>query len=194
MKDELLKVFEDALRLKRTVRSGWPYYGIKDAESVADHSFGVAFVTLLLGKILKSQGIEIDMEKALAMAIIHEIGESRLGDLHLESRRHLGKETVRQAEESAVRDVFSQLGHLGDELTAIWKEFEDGQTTEAILVRAADKVELMLQALEYEKAGYRNLDLIFSAPENSLFFDKFGLVRELVESILSARTRLRAQS
>ena len=182
--DEIMALMKDVLRLKRTVRSGWPYYGVRDAESVADHSFGVAFLTLILAGELKRRGVEIDEEKALKMAILHEIGESRLSDLHLEARIWLGFEHVSKAESSAVSAVLNQIGEMGEELKAIWQEFEDGQTVEAVLVRAADKIEMMLQGLEYEAEGYRALDPIFTAPQNLKYFDKFPLFREIVNRII----------
>ncbi len=182
--DEILKLMKDVLRLKRTVRSGWPYYGVRDAESVADHSFGVSFLTLILVQELKRRGVEIDSEKAIKMAILHEIGESRLSDLHLEARIWLGFEHVSKAESNAVQAVLGQLGEDGDELFQIWREFEEGETTEAIVVRAADKIEMMLQGLEYEAEGYKALDPIFTAPQNLKYFDKIPFLREIVNIIM----------
>ncbi len=182
--NEIIALMRDVLRLKRTVRSGWPYYGVRDAESVAEHSFGVAFLTIILVDELKARGFELDAEKAIRMAVLHEIGESRISDLHLEARIWLGFEHVSKAEAAAVEAVLSQIGENGKPLMELWREFEDGESVEAVVVRAADKIEMMLQGLEYEAEGYRALDPIFSAPQNLKYFDKIPFLREIVDEII----------
>ncbi len=182
--NEIIELMRDVLRLKRTVRSGWPYYGVRDAESVAEHSFGVAFLTIILVDELKARGFELDAEKAIRMAVLHEIGESRISDLHLEARIWLGFEHVSKAEAAAVEAVLSQIGENGKPLMELWREFEDGESVEAVVVRAADKIEMMLQGLEYEAEGYRALDPIFSAPQNLKYFDKIPFLREIVDEII----------
>ncbi len=182
--NEIIALMRDVLRLKRTVRSGWPYYGVRDAESVAEHSFGVAFLTIILVDELKARGFELDAEKAIRMAVLHEIGESRISDLHLEARIWLGFEHVSKAEAAAVEAVLSQIGDSGKPLMELWREFEDGESVEAVVVRAADKIEMMLQGLEYEAEGYRALDPIFSAPQNLKYFDKIPFLREIVDEII----------
>ncbi len=182
--NDIIALMRDVLRLKRTVRSGWPYYGVRDAESVAEHSFGVAFLTIILVDELKARGVELDTEKAIRMAVLHEIGESRISDLHLEARIWLGFEHVSKAEAAAVEAVLSQIGDNGKALMELWREFEDGQSVEAVVVRAADKIEMMLQGLEYEAEGYRELDPIFSAPQNLKYFDKIPFLREIVDEII----------
>ncbi len=182
--NEIIALMRDVLRLKRTVRSGWPYYGVRDAESVAEHSFGVAFLTIILVDELKARGFELDAEKAIRMAVLHEIGESRISDLHLEARIWLGFEHVSKAEAAAVEAVLSQIGENGKPLMELWREFEEGETVEAVVVRAADKIEMMLQGLEYEAEGYRALDPIFSAPQNLKYFDKIPFLREIVDEII----------
>ncbi len=182
--NDIIALMRDVLRLKRTVRSGWPYYGVRDAESVAEHSFGVAFLTIILVDELKARGVELDTEKAIRMAVLHEIGESRISDLHLEARIWLGFEHVSKAEAAAVEAVLSQIGDNGKALMELWREFEDGQSVEAVVVRAADKIEMMLQGLEYEAEGYRELDPIFSAPQNLKYFDKISFLREIVDEII----------
>ena len=47
-----LQLLLDAHRLKRTPRTGWVMRGVPDAESVADHSYGVAFIALLLAEMV----------------------------------------------------------------------------------------------------------------------------------------------
>jgi len=46
----------EAYRLKDTVRAGWVLRGIRDPESVADHSWGTALLCMIYGP---SAGIDV---------------------------------------------------------------------------------------------------------------------------------------
>ncbi|MGC1123366.1 MAG: HD domain-containing protein [Candidatus Methanofastidiosia archaeon] len=136
-----------AEKLKDIFRTGWKLSGVDRPESVADHTFGVALLSMLLGDQL-----HLNTEKMIKMALIHDITESKLGDIHYESQKYLGKDTLQKAEEQAARDILS-----GDYLE-LWKEFAARSTREAQIVAACDKLELYMQALRYEKAGYTGLE------------------------------------
>ena len=76
--NNLDKVIRDFLTLKKIRRTGWQLRGIKEGESIADHCFGVVFLTYFLAPLVKTK---IDRNKAVSIAIIHEIGETRVGDI-----------------------------------------------------------------------------------------------------------------
>ena len=158
---------EDLLRLKRTLRTGWDYYGYGPPETVAAHTFGVAILTLLLGRELQRQGQPLNLERALTMALIHEAGEARIGDLHLEARRWIGP-AVDQGERAAAREVLQE-----PELVALYQEFEAGETLEARLVRAADKLELLMEARERARHPREVVRTIFFTPESRKVLEEF---------------------
>jgi len=62
---DILKFMEEVLRLKRTPRSGWAYYGIEEPESVAAHNFSVALLALILAEALRREGVPIDSGKVV---------------------------------------------------------------------------------------------------------------------------------
>ncbi len=185
--EKLLNAFEEILRLKRMPRTGWLYYGLEKAESVADHSFGVGIVTLFLLEYLKNAGVELDEAKALKIALLHEIGEAKIGDLHLESQNYIGQNAVSAAEEKAVRKILGDAGLPN--LAELWKEFEDRSSPEGKLVRAADKIELLLQAYLYEKHGACNLDEIFREKKTRKDFDFHEITQKLAQLIDSKRKK-----
>jgi len=91
------------------------------------------------------------------MALLHDLPESVVTDLPSKAVDLIGRATKRRAE----RDAWDRLlpaGSVLDEWRASWDEYENGVSAEARLVRAADKLELLLQAFEYERAGARNLN------------------------------------
>ena len=78
----LIEFISEVGRLKRLPRTGWVESGVPDPESVADHSFRVALLTLVLADL---KGL--DALKAVRMALIHDLGEAETGDLTPARRR-----------------------------------------------------------------------------------------------------------
>ena len=89
MTDKILEFFGEALRLKRMPRSGWVYSGIPltEVESVADHSYMVSLVALILAMQEKQKGKQIDLEKVLIMALTHDLPESVSQDIDRRVRK-----------------------------------------------------------------------------------------------------------
>ncbi|NPA80913.1 MAG: HD domain-containing protein [Thermotogae bacterium] len=181
------KFMEDAGRLKLIPRSGWWYYGVKEPESVADHTFAVAVLSFVIASILRDMGEDIDPFKALAIAVFHELGESRIGDIHLEARRYIEREVLDEAERRAYEEVISPIGRVGKRVLALYEEFERRSSPEAKVVRAADKLELLFQAFTYEKHGYRTLQPFWDTAENRRDFTHYDLLRGLYEALRRLR-------
>ena len=183
---EIWKIMEHVVRLKRFKRSGWCYYGVFSPESIADHSFSVAFLSMLLAEFFKKKGYDVDDAKVMKMAVLHEIGESRLGDLQLDARRLIGMEYLSRVETRAVSEILENY----PELIELWREFENGDSVEASIVKIADKLELLFQALDYEKRGAKNLEKIFQDAENRKNFGRLPHIDEFLEEILKMREKV----
>ena len=156
----------DAYALKQLPRSGWLQSGIaaERTESVAAHSWGMAFLFSVFEDYFP---VHIDKYHALKMAVIHDLAESKIGDMtpldkiSMANKHHLE------------RTAFEDLTHIhsgGGDLLAIWDEFEAGQTEEAKLVRQLDKLDMLLQAHLYEKQYSARLDPFWEDME-ALFKD-----------------------
>jgi len=185
--EKILELFEHFERLKNTPRTGYTYFGIKHPESVAEHSYMVSFITLILALLLRDEGIDIDVEKTLMMAILHESGEVLIGDLHRMTRKYIGNEIVEHAEEKAANDLFSLLPDgVKEKITETYLEFNRRNSKEAVLVSSADKLELLLFAYLLEKWGHANLEAFFEHPGN-LEMIKNPLARGLVEVLFDKR-------
>ena len=185
---EILSLLEEAGALKNLRRSGWVLRGVRGSESIADHAYRMVLLCLLLADELCASGERVDRPRLLRMAILHEIGESRLGDIPFTAGRWLGPGLKDAAESRAVHDLLAPLAALSGDYEALWEEFSAAETREARLVRAADKLEMLIQALEYERAGAATLDEFFSNPENRPYFREFPVIVEIVE-LLEARRR-----
>jgi putative hydrolase of HD superfamily len=140
-------------RLKALPRTGWLLRGIRDVESVAAHTCGVAITAMVLADLTRARGQVIDGEAVLRMALLHDLTEARMGDLPSTIKPLFDPGVLRQAEERAAGDLLAPLGRLAAEYQELWVAYEERQSLEARIVKAADKLDLLLQAVEYEQGG-----------------------------------------
>ena len=142
---------EVATLLKEVDRAGWKRIGVERPESVAAHSWGVALLALLRCPP------ELDRGKLLAMAVLHDLAELRVGDL----TPHDGvSKADKHARERAAMDEL-----LADrpDLRAIWDEAEAKETPEARLLDQLDKADMGVQAERYAALGYHVAEFRASA-------------------------------
>jgi putative hydrolase of HD superfamily len=131
--------------LKRTQRTGWVDIGVYQPESVADHTFRTSVFCMLYADIET-----LDPLKLLRMALIHDLPEAIIGDLMPNQKT----EETRKNEENAINKMLSLLPETQREnYLAVWNEYQQGKTKEAKAVRQIEKIEMALQATEYEKFG-----------------------------------------
>lgn len=147
-------------RLKWVTRSGWQMRGVADAESVADHTWGVAWLALVLADLVEEP---LDRAKLLALALTHDLAEVVLSDIPGPALRYLPAEAKQQAEERALGDLLASLP-TRDELLSGWREFETAASPEGRLVRDADRLDMLIQAFLYETAQGARLDEFWSEP------------------------------
>jgi putative hydrolase of HD superfamily len=153
--NELVELLLEIATLKRMPRTGWQMRGVPHVESVADHSYGVVFVTLALVDALQDE--ELDLEKVLVMALLHDLAEVRVTDLPVSATHLIPARVKRQAELSAITALLAPLPS-GERWKALWQELDDRTSPEGCLVRDADKLEMIIQCLRYEQAGSQGLD------------------------------------
>lgn len=147
---ELLLFSVAAGKLKAVKRSGWiSQAGITEPESVADHSFRCAILAMCIGDLSKA-----DTAKLVRMMLLHDIQEARIGDYDLQTKKEMGNSKVKGAGRTAAKDIMSLLPtKLKDQYFSLWAEFEKETTFEAVLAHDIDKIEMLMQALEYEQDG-----------------------------------------
>ena len=161
MTEDILSFLQEALRLKRMVRSGWIYSGVAkaDTESVADHSYMITLLTLILALKEKEKGNNIDIEKSLVMAILHDLPESVSQDLDRRIRKYSPKkydEFKNELEREALKHLFDNLPKkTSDYLFEIFQEFLEKKSPEARIVLEADRLETILQMNDYIQRAKR---------------------------------------
>ena len=143
----LIGVLDAAGKLKRVARAGWVRVGVPRPESVADHSYRVALMAVLFGSRLG-----LDVEKMTRLALLHDLAEARVGDVTPVDGISSAEKHAREG--AAFAEIVAGLPE-GPALDDLWREYETGSSSEARIVRQLDKLEMALQALEYERAWKR---------------------------------------
>lgn len=179
---KLLDVVLECNQLKSIPRMGWAVRGVRNGESVAEHSYAVALLCMVLADRLD---ISVDREKVLKIAILHDLPEYVTGDIHAPATKVLGEDVKEAAEERILERLFARI-EGGGEYVRLWKEFADRSSVEGRLVRAADKLEMFTQAYEYELEGNRRIEDFWNYEDNTRDFD-FGEIRELYEELRALR-------
>ena len=141
MLDTLLEIYD----LKDEKRTGWELRNIDDPESVADHSWGVAFLSL------NYMPEDLDTEKVLKLAVVHDVAEAEVGDIAkraVDAETEVTEDKKQELEEKTARDYSEKLGTF---IQDNWQEYDERKTKEAKFVKDMDMIDMCLQALKYEK-------------------------------------------
>ncbi|EEQ29464.1 hypothetical protein McanMca71_004352 [Microsporum canis] len=148
-------------RLKTTKREGWRRFNIPHGESIADHMYRMSVMTMLAPPSLASK---LNILHCTKMALVHDMAESIVGDITPVDTEVTKAEKARR--EAEVMEYISNtlLGSVfggipGEGLQKIFEEYEEDKTLEARFVHDIDKMELLLQAVEYERSHGGKLNL-----------------------------------
>lgn len=181
----MLRTLIELQRLKRLDRTGWTLRGLANGtESVAAHSFGVTVAAMLLADEIQARGTTVDLERVLRLALIHDWAETRIGDMPKTAVSYFGSEVRRKAELAAFADVIGAASSFSACYQSLYEEYEARVSLEARIVKAADVVDLLVQALALERGGARGLDEFWKAAEaDSLKLD--GTALEVVNELFS---------
>lgn len=160
-----------ALRLKDVERAGWALRGVAAPESVADHCYGTALLCLLY-----AADAGVDRDRAVAIALAHDLAEAVTGDFVARADaadRDVSEDEKAAAERAAMAEL---VPPAAEEVRALWREYEERATPEAVFVRDMNLLDMCLQALYYEassrydasrpvpsSAGYAHLDEFFAS-------------------------------
>jgi putative hydrolase of HD superfamily len=147
-------------RLKTTKRAGWRRFGINHCESISDHMYRMSILTMMAPASLSAN---LDLAKCTRMALIHDMAESLVGDITPVDP--VSKEEKSRRESETMDYICTNLlgkfngGLNGAEMRALWQEYEDSVTKESLFVHDIDKIELLLQMVEYERSSGCEKDL-----------------------------------
>jgi putative hydrolase of HD superfamily len=191
MIETLLEIYD----LKDEKRTGWDLRNIEGPESVAGHSWGVAFLAL------SYMPEKLDSEKVLKLAVVHDVAEAEVGDIAkraVDAENEVTEKEKEILEEEAAEEYAEILGNF---VTDNWEEYQERETEEAKFVKDMDLIDMCLQALKYERQGrydpeeenenfqkYDDLDEFFATTEPRLNTEKGEhLFKEIIERYEQAK-------
>ncbi len=139
-----LDFFSEVGKLKEVPRTGWHIYEVSNPETVSDHAYRLAMMCL--------HYCPKNTMRCVGMALVHDLPEVIVGDIAIRKQKvdqEITDEEKHEKELAAAKQLFSGQ----PEMLSLWMEYEGNETDEAKLVHDLDKVEMVLQALEYQRGG-----------------------------------------
>nr|WP_031158699.1 HD domain-containing protein [Streptosporangium roseum] len=135
--------------LKRYKRTGWLVAGVRDPESIADHSFRTAIIASVIAAL---EGA--DPERAAFMSLFHDTQETRITDIPYVGKRYLKAAPNEEVTADQVAGVPRSVAEMVSDAVG---EYEEKTSLEAVCARDADKLECLIQAVEYREQGHQNV-------------------------------------
>ncbi|RMG33743.1 MAG: HD family hydrolase [Methanobacteriota archaeon] len=150
--DQFLDQLLILIRLKSIRRTGWVETNIRNPESVADHSFNVAILALLLG-----DEENVDRTKVLKMALVHDLAEAIIGDMVWQRGQFVDVKLKKEKDVLEMQAIEEILNSIDDKVTKsrfkeirdLMQEYIEQNSIESQLVKELDKLEMCIQALAY---------------------------------------------
>ena len=175
----IIEMYFEFNHLKQLYRQGWLKRGVPESrcESVAEHSFAVALLSLFLADIYY---LELDLFKVIKMALIHDIGEIYTGDLI--PADNVASYQKYQLEKKSISRVLGKLPK-GLDYISIWEEFEEGESQEAQFVRQIDRLEMAFQAGIYENQNFIDPSEFFETVKQDLALPELKDILKELETL-----------
>lgn len=174
----LVTAWFELVHLKQLFRKGWLERGmsVERCETVAEHSFGNALLCLLLADAFP----DLNVEKVLRLALLHDIGEAYVGDITPQDRVDSADKSARESQ--AVELILGKLPN-GQGLIDDWHEYEHQVTPEARFVKQIDRLELAMQATVYKKQGQVDPEDFLASAERHLEAPVFKEIMATLRSL-----------
>ncbi|WWC59039.1 uncharacterized protein I303_101585 [Kwoniella dejecticola CBS 10117] len=137
-------------QLKVQKRSGW----IREGKcSISDHMCRMALMAMM---IPQDPARPLDIPRCVMMALVHDLAEAHVGDITPVEGvpPHVKHQLEEQAMDSFLNEMLGGRGNRDarERFRSLWDEYETRETPESKLVKDLDRVELALQAVEYERS------------------------------------------
>ncbi len=130
--EQILPFILEIDKLKKIERQALIHTGGR-RENTAEHSWHLALSVMVL---CKTSPVELNLDKAIKMALLHDIVEIDAGDTFVYNETADKKDKELQAIERITNLLPAEIGQ---ELKSIWLEFESGESAEAKFVSAIDR-------------------------------------------------------
>lgn len=131
----------------RHIQRSWHRFLGPNFQNNTEHTFRVAMIALVIAKREKAT----NLEKIMLMALLHDIPESRTGDVDYISRQY-----VERNEDKGMVDMVEGTS-LAPDMIELWREYERRDCLEAKIVKDADNLDVDFELAEQAASGHAAL-------------------------------------
>jgi putative hydrolase of HD superfamily len=144
--------------------------------------------------LLLGNSARVDSQRALSIALVHDLAEALVGDIA--PGQGIDRATKQRLEAEAMTTIagylMAQQPAMGNHVLGLWQEYEGAATAEAIFVKDIDKLEMILQARQYERAKKVDLQDFFDGTRGKIVSDcALAIQRALLQERERARDIVR---
>jgi putative hydrolase of HD superfamily len=164
---EQMAFLAEVEKLKSVTRAT-PIHDASRPENSAEHSWTLALYALILADQAPAG---VDLNRAIKMLLIHDLVEIDVGDvpIHLQGGAAHGSAEIQAAEAKAAKRLFGLLPKdIGDDLHALWTEFEANETPDAIYAKSLDRTQPVLLNLQAGGGSWIDYDVSFEQLETRI--------------------------
>jgi 5'-deoxynucleotidase YfbR-like HD superfamily hydrolase len=153
---------------------------------------------MILADLEIRDGAKVDVEKLLRMALLHDAEEARTGDIH-HPFKHQDPSFTESIDNRALQWFEGLMAGLPDELAQRYVKLRklswDTEATEALILKAADKLEALLWAYEEYLLGNEHVRKAHIVEDILSKLDKIklGSVENLVSETRTAMENTRTR-
>lgn len=168
--ENFLNFFIEIGKLKKMPRRGWIIRGVKNPESIAEHTFRAAMMAWFLGE---EKNNNFNIEKIIKMALIHDLCEVYAGDItpydsiltkdkkqlqnlvktwprfSEKKKKRLVEQKYKKEKEGLEKLTKNLSPKLKKEIMGLWLDYENGSSKEGRFFKQTDRIEGFLQSMEY---------------------------------------------
>jgi putative hydrolase of HD superfamily len=154
----------------RLIDRMWRRFHTTRFANLADHHFRVFWIAMIIASHEKAA----DTGRIAKMALLHDIAESRAGDVD-----YLARQYVERNENLAIEDMLLGTG-IEEEFHTLWEEYEKTESLESKIEKDADNLDVDFELAEQAADGSRLKELWQS---NRRFVAKSKLYTETAKQI-----------
>ena len=181
-------IFEHHTRLSCIIRfSNTPRLA---SENVAEHSYYVAFLSMVIGDHLAREGVPVDKLRLIKMALLHDVEEAISGDILAPIKQGAFKKEL--AKENIKNMLFLTAGLQEEkEYFGLWHEAGQAETLEARIMKLADRMSCVIYCVREIHLGNKYFRAILECEAKNMLHRSrdipkaTGFVKEFVDYVLS---------
>lgn len=166
--------------LKNIPRTGWLLRGVPPsiAESVAEHSFEAAIISLLISFNVKENNKNVDILKSVSFTLVHDIAEAFIGDIVKAFSNKIGSLKEKIEVEILYKECRINI------LSRLFKEYVEENTLESVIARISDLIATYLQGMRYKAQGYDVGEIAYNSLNRALELAKEHGIEDEVKKVL----------